>query len=701
MNTRKHDHPPHGREDETPAARLRRYIGPDDWALVIGLKGTPSPPKDFGSWADFGFGKRTVFGSIDLSDEQKDALGAYPIAGKTESAWRLATRLIESSTAEVARSCGSGRIHVFFVGPHAAAAYLGRQLDTRARSKEIFVHHFDRSKTDWFPFVLPESLVARDGREPYFQNLEQPPVVKGQEGGWGYGMSLEGRREAGDRALEDVAMRERLGRIYRAIPANDWALTSPGQVMGALEQVVGLLDRLRDKLPSQPLHLFTSLPVSLVVGLAMRLPDTVWTRVVVHQYRPGADSSVPQYTRPGAPFYYPVLDVIRGELMATRRRRLEVFTGDGGFLMYRLDGNVLPAARALKHPAPLDRRSADRPTLMVQAKTFSESVLPPPVDKACGDWNDIDVEINVQGAAAELPWEFLMTAKQDDFIAWRLGCTVTRVLGTDARIPSRQPVEPLRVLIVPVIPQKQREAYRNVLGLGRIVDLLTSRGVQCRVLETGLSDQEVADQIDAFRPHILQWIGHGGQDDQETYPPVAQVDSDGGPTYLDRLLIRRILGGSYRPLIVFFASCELGAEVSDYGVPRDFVREGVGAVISYRDKVTFREVGTFSRVFYDQVTQGESLGEAVRAARQDLYREGLNEKLLPGAFGAPVLTCSDPSVLKPLMEAPAGSSSQEEVAPDGTTSSQEGATASGGEEGEGGGDIGMTGDPGDGELELH
>ncbi len=673
-------------QEEAPLDSIEELVRPGDWALVIFLQS----PFLSSSFEKMGFEDRLVIGGHELDD--KDHEGFMPGASleQRRRAWEHGIEAIDNAVAKLVHRSSQGRIHVFFSGPHPAGVYLGRKLNDHFRLREIFIHQNLRNSPRWIPFVIPS--YPPDGRDPvpYFGEPSFPDRVNGVVGTDDFGVSLEGGREATHDLLVEAAMRYRLARVYRLVPEGDRTIASPAQASGALQQMIAFLDRLRLEHPDGVLHIMTSLPVSLMVALGQALSPTVWRGVVVHclDTRGKKDDPASSTSQAGEPVYYPVLEVMSGKLQLPTRTRFRIFSGDGGFLMYRVNGRVLPVARQVPAFLPFDRVVDDPERIVSQADEFAQLVLPDVVDQEVGDWTDVDVVVELSGSGANLPWEFLYSRRMKDFIASRERCSIMRLLPTDSAYPGRGRAGQLRVLIAPVLSQDRDGRNSRILTLGRMKDELEGLGVKVSLLDWGVSDKEVAAEIAEFKPDIFQWIGHGKEAQGDALVSIAETESPGEDIPLDRILMRRIFQGlEHRPRIVLLTSCKLGSGTVRHGVPRDLIMDGVEAVISYRDAVRFEEAAVFARTFFKTVAGGHPLAMAVSAARRELHRSAkLESGVRLGAFAAPVLTCSNLTVLGPVWtprEARTSTGYDPERGPAGT------------------GTIGMTSDVRDPELELH
>ncbi|NAS21158.1 CHAT domain-containing protein [Herbidospora sp. NEAU-GS84] len=124
------------------------------------------------------------------------------------------------------------------------------------------------------------------------------------------------------------------------------------------------------------------------------------------------------------------------------------------------------------------------------------------------------------------------------------------------------------------------------------------------------------DRMDEVRPHVLHFVGHSGVHPLEGLPMLAF----NGPAGAEGVTADRILNSVKEPpRLVVLNAC--GAED-----PSELAAAfGAGAVITMRGDVTSGPAVVFAEHFYDTLASGAGVGEAVRAARSVMFREGLPE----------------------------------------------------------------------------
>jgi nucleoid-associated protein YgaU len=239
---------------------------------------------------------------------------------------------------------------------------------------------------------------------------------------------------------------------------------------------------------------------------------------------------------------------------------------------------------------------------------------------------------------ARLPWEFLYSPEQDDFLFSDRMKPVIRWLDVDQPTPTLAVEPPLRLLIAIAAP-RDRPELRVGEELTQLDTALRDLAQQGRVDTARLEHATLESLDDALlsnKPHVLHFIGHGdfvGNDgviflEAETPPGAAD------PITGHRLavLLRNHLG-SLR--FVFLNSC-LGAAVSRRdpfgGVAQSLIRRGMPAVIAMQFPIPDRVAVTLARHFYRYLAAGLPVDAALTSARAFLFARGY-----PVEWAAPAL----------------------------------------------------------------
>ena len=244
---------------------------------------------------------------------------------------------------------------------------------------------------------------------------------------------------------------------------------------------------------------------------------------------------------------------------------------------------------------------------------------------------------------ARLPWEFLYSPDQDDFLFSDQMKPVIRWLDVDQPPPTLAVDPPLRLLMAIASPQDRPD-----LSVGEEIthlddalsDLVEEGRVEVMRLEHTTLER-LDDALLRNKPHVLHFIGHGDfVDDDGVVVLETKTPSRGSDPITGRrlgVLLRNYLG-SLR--FVFLNSC-LGAAVSLRdpfgGVAQSLIRRGIPAVIAMQFPIPDRVAVSLARHFYRYLAAGLPVDAALTSARAFLFARGYEVE-----WGAPALHMRTP-----------------------------------------------------------
>lgn len=614
----------------------------DDTVLILNFHDQLAPPKGLSDFEELPCGPAGVLrvhepeigqGLRDLSIDAH----AWERA-KTEIGYKLDELKLRSS----------GAVHLYFNGPHPLALWLGQQLDTSLRQRQLFIYQFDVRQRDWLLFLdMNQSSTKRSSRI-----LPAATTVGGlHPGGEGHVLSIEVIQHSDPTQLEALRAHVNAREIRRIqSPATGTVIAGGDEALEAMERIVTELNGRRKHDQRAPIYLATSAPAALVIGVGKRLPLSVFSQVWGCLF----DADRAQYL--------PMLEAIRGQVAQAARPRLEIISKEHGIL-YRLNGKLLEAVGSdMGGDDTIDRRTQDEGRLDVGVKKLAQAILPSEVDEAIRGQAVLDIELSLTGPAAELSWELMSLRRGDQrdlYAALRKDWTLTRLYR-----PTSGPIRPvsppvnageLRVLIVPSldrnIPDTDEEKAEQYLKLKVLSQRLSDAGVYVRRLDYGVSLVELQTALKEVKPHILHWVGHGMPDDGAGARDVLELTDSPGLRGLDRTRLPefiRLAGPDLRLLVL--SACYAVSPLKGYGVPGLLLESGVGAVIGYRDAVGMMELAWFAESFYPALLRGKSIRDALAEARSAIHREDG----YPASFASPILCAASPRAVGPLVKGVAG-----------------------------------------------
>ena len=221
-----------------------------------------------------------------------------------------------------------------------------------------------------------------------------------------------------------------------------------------------------------------------------------------------------------------------------------------------------------------------------------------------------------------IPWEYLHDG--DEFLALSGKAYLTRKpigLGELAAIKSPQP---LRLLVVVSSPNGVPE-LNSEKEIGVIQEAIDSARrkdwLEIDYLETATLSN-LRSKIKHFQPHILHYTGHGGKlpFSNETYLACEDDDGELKPIFGDDL--RRITAGSESLQLIVLSGCmtaQTHHQDALKGIGTSLLQDSLPAVLAMQYSILDEFGIEFASKFYEELSQGSSVVEAVNEVRLRLY----------------------------------------------------------------------------------
>ncbi|MDR4484511.1 MAG: CHAT domain-containing protein [Nitrospirales bacterium] len=264
----------------------------------------------------------------------------------------------------------------------------------------------------------------------------------------------------------------------------------------------------------------------------------------------------------------------------------------------------------------------------------------------------ICVQLEFQAGHAELhslPWEFLYDPADKCFFATNINLVLTRYIPSGG---VRQALSsdhlPLQMQIVVSKPQGLKsvaaeDAIKAIEQFEQFANANSERIALGKTLE-GLPFLQLQDRFKILKnegrgPHVVHFIGHGRYNKHKRQGEVALPNAKGdGADWVDQNQFTRLFTDiNCIPRLLFLQLCE-GAVVEEAeliasfeGLAPALLRVGVQAVVAMQFPIKNIHASEICKIFYDELTKGGSVGEAVQTAR---LRMVINS---PVAAGTPVL----------------------------------------------------------------
>lgn len=221
-----------------------------------------------------------------------------------------------------------------------------------------------------------------------------------------------------------------------------------------------------------------------------------------------------------------------------------------------------------------------------------------------------------------VPWEYLHDG--DDFLALSGRARLTRKPIGLGEIPAIKSPQPLRLLVVVSSPNGQPElnSEKEIGKIQEVLDPARRKGYLEIQFEEIATLSNICSKIRHFQPHILHYTGHGGKlpFSNETYLACEDDDGEVRPLFGDDL--RRITQDSDSLQLVVLSGC-MTAQTQHQdalkGVGTALLQDSLPAVLAMQYSILDESGIEFATKFYEELSKGSSVVEAVNEVRLRLY----------------------------------------------------------------------------------
>ena len=238
---------------------------------------------------------------------------------------------------------------------------------------------------------------------------------------------------------------------------------------------------------------------------------------------------------------------------------------------------------------------------------------------------------------ASLPWEFLYSESEDQFLVLSAWTPIVRYLDLTQRIDPLPVDGPLRILVMISNPHDYptldvEEEWRRIEdSLRPVID----RGAVTIDRTENATLLELQHKLRKNEYHIFHFLGHGGFDQKSDDGVLVMEDAHNR----SRLVTGRDLGtilNDHRSLrLAVLNACE-GARASDEdpfsGAAQSLIRKGIPAVVAMQFEITDDAAIAFAQEFYGAIADAYPVDAAVGEARRAIF--GLGNDI---EWGTPVL----------------------------------------------------------------
>lgn len=239
-----------------------------------------------------------------------------------------------------------------------------------------------------------------------------------------------------------------------------------------------------------------------------------------------------------------------------------------------------------------------------------------------------------------LPWEYLRATDESNFVGLDTDTTLVRYLRSSDAVRPLRILPPLRVLVMASVPQdlQHLDANGEIEQIRQSLAALDIKNVEIFVLKqaTRNSLEEALEEARGLdKPfHIFHFIGHGAFDAEKKEGVLLFEDADKNSVVIGHEDLGRVLQPYRTDLrLAVLNSCE-GARISvsdSYSsVAAKLMQVAeIPAVVAMQFAVTDGAAIVFAKSFYAQLAVGESLEQAVDAARLAVNNPDNYARLVP------------------------------------------------------------------------
>lgn len=246
---------------------------------------------------------------------------------------------------------------------------------------------------------------------------------------------------------------------------------------------------------------------------------------------------------------------------------------------------------------------------------------------------------------AEKPWEFAFDPLRRRFIATgdvNFLRNVLTAVPADRIAPRAGALNIVVAMAQPAGLGALSAAQEEALIQRGMAPLVAAGAARIDVIARA-TPQRLAARLDAGGCDIVHFIGHGEFDDASQQGALLFEDGAGGHTRVEGRALRALLCGRGVSL-VFLNACQSGTGSRarfNQGVAQSLVAYGLPAAVANQYSVLDVSALAFARRFYARLAQGDTLGDAARAARRTLRRARAGERI---DWAVPVVYARDPAL---------------------------------------------------------
>ncbi len=233
-----------------------------------------------------------------------------------------------------------------------------------------------------------------------------------------------------------------------------------------------------------------------------------------------------------------------------------------------------------------------------------------------------------------LPWELLCDPGQSgsgQFLARQR--PLVRLISGGSDLPPLAP--PLRVLLLisspPGLDERRRvDVESERAAVEHATQAFREAGLLHLLVEDIVTSRRVQQDLLRFKPHIVQYVGHGGYE-EDLGGFLEWEDDQGKPLLLlDTDLTEMLRPRGLRAVLLHGCETSRSSRRTEFrSVAGSLIAAGIPAVLAQQVSFTYESSQRTSEMFYTALTSGLSMAEATFEVRQALAQAGRPDWAVP------------------------------------------------------------------------
>jgi len=238
---------------------------------------------------------------------------------------------------------------------------------------------------------------------------------------------------------------------------------------------------------------------------------------------------------------------------------------------------------------------------------------------------------------ASLPWEFLFSESDDQFLVLSAWTPIVRYLDLTRPIEPLTVTGPLRILVLISSPHDfpELEVEEEWRRIERALRPLIDRGVVVIDRTEDATLVELQHRLRRNDYHIFHFLGHGGFDEKSDDGVLVLEDGNNRSRLVAGRDVGTILNDHRSLRLAVLNACEgarAGEEDPFSGVAQSLIRKGIPAVVAMQFEITDGAAIAFAQEFYGAIADGLPVDAAIGESRRAIFGQGNDIE-----WGTPVL----------------------------------------------------------------